>query len=72
MYDISQQPPHTFSCVSRGVFAKKGGCPTTISYKMTPTLHQSQSWVYPAMEKADVTLGNDSRIIAQNVETAKI
>jgi len=46
---------HTFTCVSSGVFAKKGGCPTTISYKMTPTLHQSQSWVYPAEVKMHFT-----------------
>lgn len=46
----------TFSCVSSGVLARKGGCPTTISYKMTPTLHQSQSWVYPAADKIIIKL----------------
>lgn len=30
-----------------GVGARKGGCPTNISNRITPTLHQSQSWVYP-------------------------
>lgn len=33
---------HTLICVSLGVLAKKGGCPTNISYSITPTLHQSQ------------------------------
>lgn len=37
----------TFSWVSVGVGARKGGCPTNISKRITPTLHQSQSWVYP-------------------------
>lgn len=45
---LTASASHTFSCVSRGVVAKKGGWPTTISYKITPTLHQSHSWVYPA------------------------
>lgn len=33
----------TFSWVSVGVGARKGGCPTSISKRITPTLHQSQS-----------------------------
>jgi len=33
----------TFSWVSVGVGARKGGCPTNISKRITPTLHQSQS-----------------------------
>lgn len=40
--------PVTFSCVSVGVGARKGGCPTSISKRITPTLHQSHSCVYPA------------------------
>ena len=37
----------TFICVSNGVCAKKGGCPTNISKRITPTLHQSHNCVYP-------------------------
>lgn len=58
----------TFSCVSRGVLAKNGGCPTTISYKMTPTLHQSHSWVYPG-DSQSVTVGYrrlQSRLLKQS------
>jgi hypothetical protein len=35
----------TLNCVSAGVLARKGGEPTSISYKMTPTLHQSHNCV---------------------------
>lgn len=35
----------TFICVSNGVCAKKGGCPTNISKRITPTLHQSHNCV---------------------------
>lgn len=43
-------PRLTFSCVSVGVGARKGGCPTSISKRITPTLHQSHSCVYPARQ----------------------
>ena len=38
----------TFLYVSCGVSEQKGGYPTSISYMMTPMLHQSQLVVYPA------------------------
>lgn len=43
----------TFSCVSVGLGARNGGWPTNISKSMTPTLHQSQSWVYPVQYKCN-------------------
>ena len=44
---------HTFSLVSSGlsVIDKNGGRPNTISYRITPTDHQSQSFVWPAALK---------------------
>lgn len=36
----------TRSWVSSAVWATKGGRPTSISYKITPTDHQSQAWLY--------------------------
>ncbi|RMZ57738.1 hypothetical protein APUTEX25_001714, partial [Auxenochlorella protothecoides] len=36
-------PSSTFWKMASGVLAAKGGRPTTISYRMTPKLHQSTS-----------------------------